>query len=367
MTHTFRPRTADIRKRGAVAFTLIELLVVVAIIALLLSILLPSLAGARNQAKSIACLSNVRSMGQMQLTFAAERNGLFQIASTLNGLNASDPDRQKFMYGEGRELLSWPVALAKASGGIFRENWEWGVRSLPADALAQRDQMSTQFSVARCPADQIQVATPYFPRGNGLASGHGLTGNNVSYWGRLSYGLNEDIAGIEDAAAGVQWPACWRSVPKDDGTCAQCVGGTFYGPSQDCFRAEGARLRGRLDRVYQPATVALLVDAGPNNDAPISSHIGYEAALFNSWQLGATTNDAIGPYLGNCLQFMGPRIPTNRHPKGAVNILYADCHGDRATPVGPWSKPVAPDRPAMPKRYSPRVRVSPYSDACAPD
>jgi prepilin-type N-terminal cleavage/methylation domain-containing protein len=54
------------------AFTLIELLVVVAIIALLLAVLLPSLAGAREQGRKAKCLANLRSIGQALHEYALE-------------------------------------------------------------------------------------------------------------------------------------------------------------------------------------------------------------------------------------------------------------------------------------------------------
>src|SRR5690348_4123109 len=63
------PAAARRLRRG---FTLVELLVVIGIIAVLISILLPTLNKARAAANRAACLSNLRTVMQMMNIYAAE-------------------------------------------------------------------------------------------------------------------------------------------------------------------------------------------------------------------------------------------------------------------------------------------------------
>lgn len=98
--HRRNTRERLARGRGPGGFTLIELLVVISIIALLLGILVPSLARARENGRRVKCLANLRGIGQgLQIYMDTEAKGVLlpKVRPINEGSNENDPSMLEIM------------------------------------------------------------------------------------------------------------------------------------------------------------------------------------------------------------------------------------------------------------------------------
>ena len=138
------------------AFTLIELLVVIAIIAILASLLLPALAKAKESAKRITCINDLRQLGMSVTMYADDHDGMY-------------PQRG----GVWESLASQPKASAS---GATSNYWPLQLQSYYVDT-----------KVLYCPSDVLD------PKNNGKGLGFAALDAKRSY---LFNGFNDYFKGF---------------------------------------------------------------------------------------------------------------------------------------------------------------------------
>src|ERR1035437_7985588 len=120
------------------AFTLIELLGVVAILALLIAMLLPALARAKDRARTVVCASNFHQHGLAFQMYANEWNDW--ICSSVQ----SDSG--------GNSGSSWRILMVnEMSTSILMPNYLWDDTSQPGTSLGATVVKARNYKIFLCP------------------------------------------------------------------------------------------------------------------------------------------------------------------------------------------------------------------------
>jgi prepilin-type N-terminal cleavage/methylation domain-containing protein/prepilin-type processing-associated H-X9-DG protein len=293
-------------QRSGHGFTLVELLVVIGIIALLIAVLLPALNRAREKARQVQCLSNMKQLSNAVIMFAGEHKG-FMPGRGGSGTLIWDTSGNRINTGFSTESWDW-IAYQRAqdpftggSGGADQNITYSGlakylgiktqVHTTPAEANAISDGRAA--SVFRCPSDDVQnrpTTPPAPPR-----TGSGLY--------RYSYSMNSNV-GTRNGNPPVQKPTWFGTTPEPS-------------PRGAGMRSWGD-FTGKISSIRKSSEIILFVcedeqtlDDGSFAAAPYNWGVGNVNAIATRHDLKFKRSNSAG-----------------QHENGTGNVSFCDGHAE---------------------------------------
>ncbi|MGB7161072.1 MAG: prepilin-type N-terminal cleavage/methylation domain-containing protein [Tepidisphaeraceae bacterium] len=276
-------------RKGMRGFTLVELLVVIGIIALLISMLLPALTKARESARSLACLANLRTLGQGMAMYAAENRGAILGAGINNKHFLNTVPNSWTTIGtffSPNLPLGGPIALADWCGPMAE------MLKLPvANSSEAKDRWGRYREIGSflCPSNEGVISTCFAPTPDTEAG----PGPTLGYATNLSMLLTTATAlppgdnrpGMTDHTR-ISGGAGWPRIPKDYGPKITKVGKSaekIFMADAGKFHNPGVTLAPTYNLFMAPTPNSPGRNSGPYTDygAYINSTAAYDRTVAN--------------------------------------------------------------------------------------
>jgi len=205
--------------RPASAFTLFELLVVITVIGILASLLLPALGRASAEARSIACINNLKQLQFCWQMYALENN------------DTLPPNNYVYSVSSGAPLLlsrSWCLGNTRMdtttsnieNGLLFRYNQSPAIYHCPADKSTVETAAGVKLGQLRTRSYNMSLSVNGEPTIAGLPSFAKLSDINGPEPSDLFVFLDVHEDEIVDSLFGIPWPGSgvpnqWWDLPAN--------------------------------------------------------------------------------------------------------------------------------------------------------